>query len=122
MTKTLGQLAMPDTKSSNGVLSPRLEIGMARQTHRMASYFRLSGKELDHVAEVPAPVQTSAEIALQFTVVRHKSFCCYDFPSSNPVATLGKHAFPWKSPAPHDFADVSSNLRRCVGRVSDEWH
>ena len=58
---------------------------MARQTHGMESHFRSSGKELDGT-DAPLPVQTSAELARQFTVVHRKSFCCQDVPRSNPVA------------------------------------
>ena len=76
----------------------------------MASYFRLSGTELEHLTEVPSPVQTSFEMELRFTVIRQKSFCCYDFPSSNPVATLGQDA---------SLIEVARLARSCLRKLQD---
>ena len=47
-------------------------------------------------------VQTSFEMGLRFKVIRQKSFCCYAFPSSNPVATIGENALSWKSLGQHN--------------------
>jgi hypothetical protein len=54
--------------------------------------FFVYGEELEHLTEVSSPVQASFEMELQFKVIRQKSFCCDDFPSSNPVATVGENA------------------------------
>jgi hypothetical protein len=40
----------------------------------IASFFRLSVKELEPLTEVPSPVQISFEMGLQFNVIRQKSF------------------------------------------------
>jgi hypothetical protein len=85
----------PKDFGSNPIASTRNR--KARHTHSMASYFRLSGNELDLSPKLPCPVQTAAETTLKLATFCDNLLCCYDFLSSNPVVTLGQMHLHGKS-------------------------